>query len=162
MTRTLSFAAALSIALAAAAPARAADLKDDEAKAIAVKVTTAGATLFDAKDAAALTATFTEDGRIEASYWEKDAGKYKVEVKQGRTEVETFYKDLFKGDASYHAKSTIEYARQVGPNLIMFAGYFVPDTQATDPMKVPFIQVRSKQGEEWRVVTMQVFIVLDK
>ena len=154
----------LSLAIALTAPGfvRAAEPKDDEAKAIAVKVTTAGATLFDAKDAPALAATFTEEARLEATFKDNDAGSSKTEVRQGRTQIEAYYRELFKNDATFHAKNTIEYARSIGPNMILFAGTFVPDTQAAEPMKIAFVQVRSKHGEDWKVVSMQVFVVLDK
>src|SRR4051794_35509698 len=49
----------------ASAPAARADEKDDEAKAIARKVTTAGAALFDARDAKGLALTYTDDARLE-------------------------------------------------------------------------------------------------
>ena len=154
----------LSLAVGLTAPlfVRAAEPKDEEAKAIAVKVTTAGATLFDAKDAAALAATFTEEARLEATYKGKDDNSSKTEVKQGRTQIEAYYRELFKGDATFHAKNTVEYAREISPNLILFAGTFVPDSQSTEPLKIHFVQVRSKQGEEWRVVSMQVFLAMDK
>ena len=152
----------LAIALTTPAIVQAAGPKDDEAKAIAVKVTTAGATLFDAKDAPALAATFTEEAKLEVTIKEKDADKYNTEVKQGRTQIEAYYREMFKSDATYHAKNTIEYAREIGPELILFAGTFEPDSQAADSLKIAFVQVRKKHGEAWQVVSMQVFVVLDK
>ena len=155
---------ALTLVIALTTPAfvRAADPKNDEAKAIAVKVTTAGASLFDAKDAAALAATFTEEAKLDVTIKDKDADTYKTETKQGRTQIEAYYREVFKSDATYHAKNTVEYAREIGPNLILFAGTFEPDSQAADPLKLAFVQVRIKNGEAWRVVSMQVFVVLDK
>ena len=160
MLRTMT----LSLAIALTCPlfVRAAEPKDEEAKAIAVKVTTAGAILFDAKDAAALAATFTEEARLEATFKSKDESSSKTEVKQGRTQIEAYYRELFKTDSTFHAKNTIEYAREITPNLILFAGTFVLDSQAAESLKIHFVQVRSKQGEEWRVVSMQVFVALDK
>ena len=157
-TMTLSLAIALTCPLFV----RAAEPKDEEAKAIAVKVTTAGATLFDAKDAAALAATFTEEARLEVTFKTKDESTSKVEVKQGRTQIEAYYREFFKNDGTFHAKSTIEYAREISPDLILFAGTFVIDSQAPESFKIHFVQVRSKHGEDWRVVSMQVFVALDK
>ena len=92
----------------------------------------------------------------------KDESSSKTEVKQGRTQIEAYYRELFKTDGTLHAKNTIEYAREISPNLILFAGTFVLDSQAAEPLKIHFVQVRSKQGEEWRVVSMQVYVALDK
>ncbi len=164
MLRIITLPLALAFALVFTAPVfvRAADPKDDEAKAIAVKVTTAGATLFDAKDAAALAATFTEEARLEVTFKGKDDATSKNEIKQGRSRIEAYYRELFKGDAAFHAKNTVEYARAIGPDMILFAGTFVPDAQAAEPWKIAFVQVRSKHGEDWKVVNMQVFVILDK
>ena len=154
----------LSLAIALTTPVlgRAREPKDDEAKAIAVKVTTAGATLFDAKDAAALAATFTEEARLEVNFKGKDAPTSKNEVKQGRTQIEAYYREILKNDTTFHAKNTVEYARAIGPDMILFAGTFVPDTQAAEPWKLAFVQVRSKHGEDWKVVSMQVFLAMEK
>jgi len=156
ITRTLAIVLTLPSLVLAAGP------KDDEAKAVAVKVTTAGASLFDAKDAPALAATFTEEARLEVTIKEKDTNKYNTEVKQGRTQIEAYYRELFKSDATYHAKNTIEFAKEIAPDLILFTGIFETDSQAAEPLKLPFIQVRKKNGEAWQVVSMQVFVVLDK
>ena len=91
MLRTMT----LSLAIALTCPlfVRAAEPKDEEAKAIAVKVTTAGATLFDAKDAAALAATFTEEARLEATYKSKDESSSKVGAYQSTSMANPFRSD---------------------------------------------------------------------
>ncbi len=154
---TLSLAIAASLVLIQPASA-----DDAEAKAIAVKVTTAGAALFDAKDAATLAATYVEDAKIEVILKEGSSTAYKSELKQGRAEIEAYYKDLFKGDATFHAKNIVEFAQLIRPDLILFTGYFVPDNQANEPMRIPFVQVRVKDGETWKILSLKVFVILDK
>jgi hypothetical protein len=153
MTRHLSapIAAAL-LTLAQAAPA-------DEARDVAEAVTKAGVKLFDARDAKGLAATYTESGRLEVISREKDTGALKVEVKVGRSEVEDYYENFFKNGDPVHARNTVEFARKIGPDLVTFTGVFTPDTQAAEPIRLPFVQVREKQGDAWRVVSLQLFIV---
>src|SRR4051794_17042813 len=115
MTLRLSAATAALLALALAPAARA-----DEARAIAEKVTKAGAALFDARDAKGLAATYTENARIEVISRGKDTGALKTEVKIGRTEIESYYENLFKNNNPVHARNTVEFARAIGPDLITF------------------------------------------
>jgi hypothetical protein len=44
----------------------------------------------------------------------------------------------------------------------VIAGFFEPDTTASEPIKVPFVQVRKKQGDAWKISTLQLFLLLDK
>lgn len=141
---------------------RSASADDAEAKAIAVKVTTAGAALFDAKDAAALAATYVEDAKIELITKDESTKEYKGEIKSGRGEVEAYYKELFKGDSTFHSKNTVEFAQELRPDLILFTGYFIPDTQSAEPLKIPFVQTRVKQGQDWKILSLKLFVVLEK
>lgn len=141
---------------------RSARADDAEAKAIAVKVTTAGAALFDAKDTAALAATYVENATIEVITKDESSKEYKSEIKSGRPEVEAYYKELFKGDATFHSKNTVEFAQEIRPDLILFTGYFIPDTQTAEPLKIPFVQTRVKQGQDWKILSLKIFVVLEK
>jgi ketosteroid isomerase-like protein len=134
----------------------------DDAKAQAEKLLTAGAKMFEAKDAKGLAATYTGDAAITAVTREKDSGKLKTEVTRGRADIEKTYGDMFKGDATFHAKNTIEYARWAGPDILVVAGHFEPDTQSSEPIKVPFVQVRVKEGDAWKIANLQLFILLEK
>lgn len=155
MTRHL-FTAAASVLALSLAPMPAA--RADDARQIAEKVTKTGAALFDARDAKGLAATYTENARLEVISREKDTGALKIDVKVGRTEVESYYENLFKNNSPVHARNTIEFARLIGPDVITFTGVFVPDTEAAEPLRLPFVQVREKQGDDWRIVSIQVFI----
>ena len=69
---------------------------DEDAKQVAVKVTTAGAALFDARDAKGLALTYAEDARLEIIIKDKDSGELKTETKVGRAEIEAYYQELFQ------------------------------------------------------------------
>jgi hypothetical protein len=155
LTWSLAIAATLGLSRAAMAD-------DAEAKAIAVKVTTAGAALFDAKDAAALAATYVEGAKIELIGKDESSKEYRAELKQGRIEIEAYYKELFKNDPTFHSKSTVEFAQELRPDLILFTGYFIPDTQSADQIRIPFVQTRVKQGENWKILSLKIFVILEK
>jgi hypothetical protein len=135
---------------------------DEQAKAIAVKVTTAGATTFDTKDAKAMAATYTDDAQLHWVTRNKDTGSLETETKRGRAEVEGFYADLFKGTDTFHAKNTVEFARWISDDLLMIAGVFEPDSQAAEPLKLPFVQVRVRQGDAWRIMSLHLFFAPKK
>ena len=148
-------ALAVALALALAPAARA----EDDAKAIAVKVTAAGAAMFDARDAKGLAGTYVDDARLDVFSRPKDATTLKVETKVGRAEIQAYYEELFKNNDPVHAKSTVETARQLDDDTVMFSGVFSPNTEAAEPLKLAFTQVRSRQGGEWKIVALQIFAI---
>ena len=155
MTRTPPFLLAAGLALTlSAAPSKA-----EDAKQVAVKVTTAGAAMFDARDAKGLALSYAEDGRLEVISKEKDSGELKTETKVGRNEIEAYYRELFKSDDVIHARNTVESARLLDAELLTITGIFEPNTESGTPLKLPFIQVRVRRGGEWRIVSLQLFIV---
>ena len=155
----ISLALAFTLAAAAAGRDRAAD--DDDAKALAVKLLTAGAAKFDAKDAPGLAATYTDDAVL-TSVSRESGGTLKTEVYRGKADIEKVYNDHFKGDASFHARNNVDYARHAGPDILIVGGVFEPDAQAADPIKIPFVQVRVKQGDAWKIANIQIFILTGK
>jgi hypothetical protein len=158
----LALALALGLGLALAPAAARADDKADDAKAIAVKVTTAGAAMFDARDAKGLAMTYTDDARLEVFGKDRETGSLKVETKVGRAEIEGYYESLFKNTGEIHAKNTVEHARRLDADLITFSGVFEPNAESAEPLKVPFTQVRTREGDAWKIVSLQIFIVLKK
>lgn len=161
MTRTLlaALAVVLSLSLSLSLPATAAD---DETKATAEKLLAAGEKMFDAKDAKGLAATYTDDAVITTLSRENNAREIKTKTYIGRETIEKAYVDLFKGDATLHAKNTIKHVYRIAPDVLAIAGEFCPDTQASDPAKVPFVQVRVKQGDAWKIASLQLLLLLDK
>ena len=146
--------AAATVALLAS-PARA---EDDDATKLAVKLTTAGAATFDTKDARAMAAYYTDDAQVLVTSKDKDTGAIKTEVKRGRGEIEDFYRELFKDAGTIHSKNTVTHARRIDPDLLLIGGDFQPDLVGSD-VKVPFVQVRVRQGDKWLIANLQIFIV---
>jgi ketosteroid isomerase-like protein len=134
----------------------------DEAQAQAEKLLTAGAKMFDAKDAKGLAATYTDDAVITSLTRDKNSREIKTQTYIGRETIEKTYVDMFKGDATLHAKNTIKHVYQIAPDVLAIAGEFSPDTQASDPIKIPFVQVRVKQGDAWKIASLQLLLLLDK
>lgn len=161
-TIVVLIAAALALALAiATAPlfATAAGTEDDPAHAAAVTALNAGIALFDARDAAGLAATYTEDAVLTLVGRDDNTHAVKTEVKHGRAEIESYYHMLFRPGSTYHAKSIVEFVRRLGPDMLMIAGHFEPDCTRPNPLKLPFVQVRVKQADAWRIMNLQVFVV---
>jgi ketosteroid isomerase-like protein len=158
MSRPLALTLCLTLL---ATPALRADDQDDP-KAIAVKVTAAGAALFDARDAQGLAQTYADDARLDIYSKDKDTGALKLETKVGRAEIQASYEMMFKTLETIHARSTIEHARRLDADLIAFSGVFEPNTESTEPLKLPFTQVRARHGDSWKIVSLQLFIVFPK
>jgi hypothetical protein len=149
--------AILSLALAFVVPS-AARSQGDDAKVLAQGVLDKGATLFDSKDAAAMAATYAEDARLIWMDKDNDTGRYNTSVKQGRAEIESLYRDLFKDpNEQFRARNTVEFARQVSSDLLIIYGTFQPDISKTG--KYPFVQARIKQGDKWLIKSLEFFLV---
>lgn len=132
--------------------------EDRDAKAVAQEVLTRGASLFDTHRAASMAATYTDDARLEWVDRNKDTDKYQVSVKQGRSEIESIYADLFKDqNEATTSRNTVEYARFLAPDLLLITGTFKPDT--SKDLQVDFVQERVKQGDEWLIRHLRVYIV---
>jgi hypothetical protein len=138
------------------APALAA--ADDDAKALATKILDKGAALFDKKDAAAMAATYTEDGRILWYEKDKDTGELKLSEKKGRSEVQDLYRGLFEGSTEpTTSRNTVQYARFVTPDILVIHGVFQPNSAKAGTY--PFVQVRRKEGDRWLIKTLQLFAI---
>ena len=153
----LSIAAAVGLTVRAQAQA-----PSNEAKEIAVKVTTAGAAMFDARDAKGLAMTYTEDARLEIYSRDKDTGELKVESRVGRGEIQSYYEDHFKSSDAIHARNTVETARRLDPATLTISGTFEPNTESAEPMRLPFNQIRTRKGDAWKIVNLQLFIMSQK
>lgn len=146
-------------ALIALAPLASAGADEpDEATKLAVKLTTEGAATFNTKDARAMAASYLEDAQLAIVTKEKDTGTVKSETKSGRAAIEDFYRDLFKDAGTVQSKNVVEYARRLDADILLVAGIFYPDL-TSDGLKVPFVQVRQRQGEKWVISSMQIFMV---
>jgi len=148
----------LSLALLFPAAAPAADLK---AKELAQDILTKGAALFDTRDAPAMAATFTEDAECSLCLRDKDTGKYKVQVSRGRSAIEQGYQNIFKTrKPGATSRNVVEFAHFVGSDLLIIHGTFTLDVSQGIPF--PFVQVRAKQGDQWQILSLQVFVISEQ
>lgn len=151
MTRVVAFILMVALPISATA-------QDDTAKNVAQEILNKGSALFDTRDSAAMAATYTEDAQI--LWYEKndDTGEIKLSTKNGRAEIESLYKDLFKDQSEKTtSKNTVEFARFAKPDVLVIQGVFQPNVDKQG--KFPFVQVRVKQGEKWLMKTLQIFIM---
>jgi hypothetical protein len=125
-----------------------------EAEQIARRVLKAGSDLFDARNAAALAATYTDDGTVHIISRAEDQS-YKDDTKRGRAEIEQFYRDLFQGGEPIDSENTVEFARLIAPDLLVVHGRFRPNTGQKE---LPFVQMRIKQGPSWLLKELWIFL----
>jgi hypothetical protein len=161
-TRLLAWAAVVTMATLAATrttgsagqEAHAPGSPPNEAQQIAGRVLKAGSDLFDAKDAAALAATYTDDGVIHMISKSEDQS-FKDDTKHGRVEIEQFYRDLFREAGPIDSENTVEFARLISPDLLVVHGRFRPNTGQKE---LPFVQMRVKQGPQWLLKELWLFL----
>ena len=143
MRRIAFLAVAFTLCLSFAARA-----DDKDAKTVAQDVLDKGAALFDKRDAAAMAATYTEDAQLEWVEKDSAAGGIKIDIKKGREEIETLYRDLFKdAKEATTSKNTVEYARFISPELMVIQGDFQPNV--ANEAKFHFVQMRFKKDDKW-------------
>jgi hypothetical protein len=108
-----------------------------------------------------MAATYTEDAEVSAVTKDKDTGMYKVEVTRGRPAIERGYQDLFKDrKAGTTSRNVVKYADLVGTDLLIIHGTFTLDVSQEGSF--PFVQVRTKQGEKWLIMSLQLFGVSEQ
>src|SRR5262249_26496812 len=132
--------------------------QENDAKTLAQEILDKGSALFDTRDAAAMAATYAEDAQIEWISKDDSTGELKVDIKKGRAEIESLYRDVFK-DAKEKttSKNTVEFARTIAPDLMVIHGVFQPNV--ANRGKFPFVQVRMKQGDKWVMKNLQFFVI---
>ena len=128
---------------------------------LARKLTEEGAATFSKADAKAMAAYYTEDAIIFLQS-KNDEGA-QVKEYDGKAEIERAYADIFKEEhGTIQAKNTVDYARLLAPDLLVIAGTFEPNQLADKPLKVPFYQVRVKQGDKWLIHSVRIFVLPEK
>jgi hypothetical protein len=131
--------------------------QDYQAKTIAQEVLNQGAALFDGREAEKIAATYVEGARIEMLSRDSETGKFKVEARSGRAEIEAMYKELFKGmNEPTTCKNTADDAHMVGTDILLIRGTFQPN--ASNPLTLKFVQVRLREGNAWRIHSLQLFL----
>ncbi len=125
----------------------------EQAQAIAEQALKAGSELFRSRNAEALANTYTENGEIHLI--SRRNGELNVEVRKGRNAVLDFYEEIFEHEGTIDATNTVESARLIGSDLLVINGRFRPEAGKGE---FPFVQLRTKQGEDWKLQTLWFFI----
>ncbi len=130
---------------------------DDDAKAVAVAKETLdkGAALFDKRDAAAMAATYIETAQVIVIKRASDTDRVVTEIRSGRAEIEKAYAEIFKDRLPEHkSRNTVESARLLSPDMLLIQGRFSLNIDQGDSIR--FVQIRTREGDQWKVVTMQL------
>ncbi len=133
---------------------------DDEAMALATKLTTEGAATFDKLDAKAMAAYYTEDAEI--ALMTRDGNTFKVQNYIGREKIEEAYAEMFKKPETIKSKNTVEYAKLLAPDVLVIAGTFDINTLKPDSPKIPFYQTRVKEGDKWLMSSLRIYFLPKK
>jgi hypothetical protein len=144
----------VSACLVVLAPASAAQ----DPKTLAEELLTQGAALFDRHDAAAMAATYAENGEIQMLIKEESSNTFRRDTRTGRAAVQEAYAEIFKDmSPSTRSRNVVESARFIGTGILVIQGSFQPDTNKGDG--VPFVQVRVRQGGTWKILSVNLYVV---
>lgn len=134
-----------------------ASAQEKDAKPAAQDLLNKGSVLFDKYDAAVMAETYTDDAKVVWIEKSQETGKYKIEVKDGRAEIEKFYREMFKNSKEKEtSRNTVEFAKYVAPDLMLIEGVFEPNVGRG---KYAFVQERVKQGDRWLIQCLRIYIV---
>ena len=164
MPRTIAFASVLAAAMIPVTTLQAAgedkDKSAKEAMALAIKLTDQGAATFDTFNAKAMADYYLEDAEIALTSRGNDG--LNIQTYKGKAEIEKGYADVFKKPETIKSKNTVEYAKFIAPDMLVIAGTFDVNTLKPDSPKIPFYQVRVKQGDKWLMSSLRIFFVPPK
>lgn len=143
------------VVIAVLSPSASYGQDDVKAVALAKDILDKGATLFDKRDAGAMAATYVENAKIILIKKPSDEGKVEPEIIDGRSAIEKGYADLFKDrQADHKARNTVESAWFLGTDILMIRGRFALNQNDGDI--ISFTQTRVRQGDQWKIVTLQL------
>ena len=63
---------------------------------------------------------------------------------------------MFRDGLSIDAHNEVDYARLIGSDFLMIAGTFEVKRGLLDVTRMPFVQLRVKQGDRWLIQSMRV------
>jgi hypothetical protein len=131
--------------------------RDDDARAVTLAKETLnrGATLFDKRDAAAMAATYIETAQVIIIKKASDTDRIVTETRSGRAVIEASYAEIFKDRLPEHkCRNTVESARFLNPDLLLIHGRFAFNVEQSQ--EIQFVQIRVREGDQWKVATMQL------
>ena len=160
MKRLMMVVSVLTLGTLLIVPVQGQDPGGGKAMNLATKLTEQGAATFNTADAKAMAAYYTPDAKVILQGRGEDG--LTVKVYDGREAIERLYADVFKDRGTIQSKNTVEYARLLTSDILVIAGTFVPDQNTAQPLKVPFYQVRVKQGDKWLINSLRIFVVAEK
>ncbi|RUL87710.1 YybH family protein [Tautonia sociabilis] len=115
-----------------------------DAQEIAVRLLEDGSSAFNNKDVAALANSYAEDAVIELISQSEDG--FDSTTYEGREAIRTLYTDLFSNAASVRSKNVVEYARLVGPDLLLIGGTFEPNRSSSPTLQFVQLRTRTEDG----------------
>lgn len=129
---------------------------DPAALAAAKKVTEAGAKMFATKDAAGLAATYADGAVLTLFTRDTPSAAFRRESRTGFSEILKMYEDMFKDGNSLEAKNLVEHARFLGSDMLLITGTFELSSGG-NVGRYPFVQVRVKQADTWKIMSLELF-----
>jgi hypothetical protein len=129
---------------------------DPAALEAAKKVTEAGAKMFAVKDAAGLAGTYADGAQLTLYTRDNPGAAFRRETKSGYAEILKIYEDMFKDTNAFQAKNIVEHARFLGEDMLLITGTFELSSGGNTG-RYPFVQVRVKQGEAWKIMALDLF-----
>ena len=59
---------------------------------------------------------------------------------------------------SMKSRNVVDSARFIAPTVLLIQGTFQPDTNKVDT--IPFVHVRVREGNDWKILSMQLYALL--
>jgi hypothetical protein len=129
-----------------------------DSKILAQEILDRGSALFDTRDTAAMAATYAMDARVFLVERDGDSGQLRVSVKEGRDQIETLYRDLFReAKEKTTSRNTVLCARFVAPDILLIEGDF--ELNIAEGKRCAFAQERVKQGDKWLIKSLRIYVV---
>jgi hypothetical protein len=129
---------------------------DPAALEAAKKVTDAGAKMFAVKDAAGLAATYADGAQLTLFSRENPDAAFRRETRSGYAEILKVYEDMFKDSNTIEARNVVEHARFLGSDMLLITGTFELSSGG-NVGRYPFVQVRVKHGDAWKIMAIDLF-----
>ena len=132
--------------------------QDDAARRLAEKLTADGATAFANRQVDTLMSTYESTAHITA-YLRDNEGGIKEQSYNSYETIRALYNDLFKDEGPIEAHNTVDYAKFIGADLLLISGTFEV-TKDGKTQQLPFTQLRHKVGENWRILHLDLLLML--